>query len=79
MRAHAARIAVSLAAVAVVSGAVYGLNQVAPILSLGALYLFAVLPAAIFYGLPIAPRVSDRVRARLQLLLPPAAATRSSV
>jgi two-component system, OmpR family, sensor histidine kinase KdpD len=52
------RIAVSLAAVAVVSGAVYGLNQVAPILSLGALYLFAVLPVAISYGLAYAVGVS---------------------
>ena len=52
------RIAVCLAAVAAVSGAVYGLNQVAPILSLGSLYLFAVLPVAIFYGLPYAIGVS---------------------
>jgi K+-sensing histidine kinase KdpD len=44
--------------VAVVSGAVYGLDHVAPILSLGALYLFAVLPVAIFYGLPYAIGVS---------------------
>jgi len=58
VRAHAARIAVSLAAVAAVSGAVYGLNYVAPILSLGALYLFAVLPVAIFYGLAYALGVS---------------------
>jgi two-component system sensor histidine kinase KdpD len=49
---------VSLAAVAVVSGAVYGLNHVAPILSLGALYLFAVLPVAIFFGLAYAVGVS---------------------
>jgi two-component system sensor histidine kinase KdpD len=49
---------VSLAAVAVVSGGVYGLNHVAPILSLGALYLFAVLPVAIFYGLAYALGVS---------------------
>ncbi|HEY6835349.1 MAG TPA: ATP-binding protein [Gaiellaceae bacterium] len=58
MRAHAARIAVSLAAVAAVSAAVYGLNYVAPILSLGSLYLFAVLPIAIFYGLAYAVGVS---------------------
>ena len=48
----------SLAAVAVVSGAIHGLNQIAPILSLGALYLFAVLPVAIFYGLAYAVGVS---------------------
>src|SRR5205823_1828876 len=58
VRAPAARIAVSLAAVAVVSGAIHGLNQIAPILSLGALYLFAVLPVAIFYGLAYAVGVS---------------------
>jgi two-component system sensor histidine kinase KdpD len=58
VRAHAGRIAVCLAAVAVVSGAVYALDHVAPILSLGALYLFAVLPVAIFYGLPYAIGVS---------------------
>jgi two-component system, OmpR family, sensor histidine kinase KdpD len=49
---------VSLAAVAAVSGAIYGLNQVAPILSLPPLYLFAVLPVAIFYGLAYAVGVS---------------------
>jgi two-component system sensor histidine kinase KdpD len=49
---------VSLAAVAVVSVAVYGLNEVAPILSLSALYLFAVLPVAIVYGLVYAVGVS---------------------
>jgi two-component system sensor histidine kinase KdpD len=56
--ANAARIAVSLAAVAVVSGAVYGLNQIAPVLSLSSLYLFAVLPVAIFFGLAYAIGVS---------------------
>jgi len=49
---------VSLAAVAVVSGAVYGLNQIAPVLSLSSLYLFAVLPVAIFFGLAYAIGVS---------------------
>ena len=58
MKAHTGRIAVCLAAVAVVSGAVYALDYVAPILSLGALYLFAVLPVAIFYGLAYAIGVS---------------------
>ena len=48
----------SLAAVAVVSGAVYGLNQIAPVLSLSSLYLFAVLPVAIFFGLAYAIGVS---------------------
>jgi two-component system sensor histidine kinase KdpD len=49
---------VSFSAVAVVSGAIYGLNQVAPILSLPPLYLFAVLPVAIVYGLAYAVGVS---------------------
>ena len=48
----------SLAAIAAVSGAVYGLNHVAPVLSLVVLYLFAVLPVAIFYGLAYAFGVS---------------------
>jgi two-component system sensor histidine kinase KdpD len=58
MRTHAARLALSAAAVAVVTVAVYGLNQVAPVLSLGGLYLFAVLPVAVFYGLAYALLVS---------------------
>ncbi len=48
----------SLAAVAVVSGAVYALRPVAPVLSLGVLYLFAVLPVAALWGLPFATAVS---------------------
>ncbi len=55
---HAARIAVSLAAVSLVTGAVFGLREVAPVLSLGVLYVFAVLPVAIFYGLAYALGVS---------------------
>jgi hypothetical protein len=47
MRTHAARLALSAAAVAVVTAAIYGLDQVAPVLSLGGLYLFAVLPVAV--------------------------------
>jgi two-component system, OmpR family, sensor histidine kinase KdpD len=49
---------VSLAAVAAVTGAVFGLKEVAPALSLGVLYLFAVLPVAILYGLAYALGVS---------------------
>ena len=52
------RAAVSVAAVALVTGAVFGLKQVAPVLSLGVLYVFAVLPVAIFYGLAYALVVS---------------------
>jgi two-component system, OmpR family, sensor histidine kinase KdpD len=40
----------TLAAVAVVTGAVFGLREVMPVLSLGALYVFAVLPVAIVWG-----------------------------
>ena len=58
MRAHAARLVVSAAAVALVTGAIFALNYVAPILSLGVLYIFAVLPIAVFYGLGYALGVS---------------------
>jgi len=53
-----ARAAVSVAAVAVVTGAVFGLREVAPVLSLGVLYIFAVLPVAVSYGLVYAIAVS---------------------
>ncbi len=36
---------------ALVTGAAFALNEVAPVLSLGVLYIFAVLPIAVFYGL----------------------------
>jgi two-component system sensor histidine kinase KdpD len=48
----------SLAAVCLVTGAVYALRPVAPVLSLGVLYLFAVLPVAALWGLPLALVVS---------------------
>jgi two-component system, OmpR family, sensor histidine kinase KdpD len=48
----------SLGAVALVTGAVYALESVAPVLSLGVLYLFAVLPVAALWGLPLATGVS---------------------
>ena len=51
MRARLERLAVSVLAVAAVTGAVFGLDRVAPVLSLAVLYLFAVLPVAVFYGL----------------------------
>jgi two-component system sensor histidine kinase KdpD len=50
--------AASLAAVALVTGAIYALKPVAPVLSLGVLYLFAVLPVAALWGLPFATAVS---------------------
>jgi K+-sensing histidine kinase KdpD len=56
MRVRAALL--SLAAVAVVTGVIFALKPVAPVLSLGVLYLFAVLPVAVFWGLPYAVGVS---------------------
>ncbi len=44
--------------VALVTGVVFALKPVAPVLSLGVLYLFAVLPAAVVWGLPVALPVS---------------------
>jgi two-component system sensor histidine kinase KdpD len=49
---------VSAAAVAAVTGAVFGLRPIAPVLGLSILYLLAVLPVAVFYGLPYALGVS---------------------
>jgi two-component system sensor histidine kinase KdpD len=48
----------SLGAVALVTGAVFALRPVAPVLSLGVLYLFAVLPVAAVWGLWFATAVS---------------------
>jgi K+-sensing histidine kinase KdpD len=48
----------SLAAVAAVTGVVFALKPVAPVLSLGVLYLFAVLPVAVLFGLEYAIGVS---------------------
>ena len=48
----------SLAAVVLVTGAIFALDAVAPVLSLGVLYLFAVLPVAAFFGLGYAIPVS---------------------
>jgi len=48
----------SLAAVAAVTGVIFALKPVAPVLSLGVLYLFAVLPVAVLWGLPYAVGVS---------------------
>jgi two-component system sensor histidine kinase KdpD len=50
--------ATSATAVAVVTGAVYALRPVAPVVSLGVLYLFAVLPVAALFGLGFAVPVS---------------------
>ena len=55
---HVAALLVSAALVAAVTGAIFGFREIAPVLSLGVLYLFAVLPAAIFFGTPYAVVVS---------------------
>jgi two-component system, OmpR family, sensor histidine kinase KdpD len=52
------RILFSLLSVALVTGAVFALRPIAPVLSLGVLYVFAVLPVAILWGLWYALPVS---------------------
>jgi K+-sensing histidine kinase KdpD len=53
-----ARLLFSLLSVAAVTGAVFALRPVAPVLSLGVLYVFAVLPVAVLWGLAYALSVS---------------------
>ena len=48
----------SVVAVGVVTGAVFALRTFVPVLSLGVLYVFAVLPVAVLYGLGFALPVS---------------------
>jgi two-component system sensor histidine kinase KdpD len=55
---HARAVASGVVAMAAVTGAVYALRPVAPVLSLGALYLFAVLPMSLLYGLRYAIAVA---------------------
>jgi two-component system sensor histidine kinase KdpD len=55
---HLAAALLSLGAVAVVSVAIWVLEPLAPVVSLGVLYLFAVLPVAALWGLPFAIPVS---------------------
>ena len=52
------RLLLSLLSVALVTGAVFALRPVAPVLSLGVLYVFAVLPVAVVWGLAYALPVS---------------------
>jgi two-component system, OmpR family, sensor histidine kinase KdpD len=49
---------VAIAGVAAVTGVIALLQDHVPVLSLGALYLFAVLPVAVFWGMPLALLVS---------------------
>lgn len=62
MRNRWARLAVgvlaSAAAVAAVTAAIAGLRPYVPVLSLGGLYVFAVLPVAVLWGLGLAAAVS---------------------
>jgi K+-sensing histidine kinase KdpD len=53
-----ARLLFSLLSVATVTGAVFALRPVAPVLSIGVLYVFAVLPVAVLWGLAYALPVS---------------------
>ena len=66
--------ACSLAAVAVVTGAIALFEPYVPVLSLGVLYIFAVLPVAVVWGLRFALPVSVAEHARVQLVLPAAEA-----
>ena len=52
------RLLVSLLSVGAVTGVVFALRPVAPVLSLGVLYVFAVLPVAVLWGLGYAVCVS---------------------
>jgi two-component system sensor histidine kinase KdpD len=54
LRRLGAPIAASAAAVAVVTAAIALLEKWVPVLSLGVLYVFAVLPVAVLWGLPFA-------------------------
>ncbi len=58
IRKHVVAAAASLGAVALVSVAVFALKPAAPVVSLGVLYLFAVLPVAALWGLRYALAVS---------------------
>src|SRR4029453_3930514 len=55
---RAGRVAVSIAAVALVTGAVYALRPIAPVVSLGVLYVVAVVAVAVLFGLAYAIPVS---------------------
>ncbi len=48
----------SILAVAVVTGVIFGVKPYVPVLSLGVLYVFAVLPIAVLWGLRFALPVS---------------------
>src|SRR5213080_2817193 len=56
--ARARRVTTSVAAVALVTGAVYALRPIAPVVSLGVLYVVAVVTVAVLFGLAYAIPVS---------------------
>ncbi len=58
MRRLATGVLASAVAVAIVTAAIEGLKPYVPVLSLGVLYVFAVLPIAVGYGLGFALFVS---------------------
>ena len=71
-RRRVAGILVSLAALALVTGVVYVCETFVPVLSLGVLYLFAVLPVAVLFGRAYAVPVAFASAALFNFLfLPP--------
>jgi two-component system, OmpR family, sensor histidine kinase KdpD len=58
VKRHALAVAASIAAAAAVTGLVYALRPVAPDVTLGTLYVFAVVPVALAFGLAYAVPVS---------------------
>jgi len=55
---HLAGAAAGVAAVAAVTGLIFALKPVAPVLGLGVLFLLAVVPIAVVWGIPHAFAVS---------------------
>ena len=55
-RRRSAGVAFGIGAVAVVTGAVYALRPIAPVVSLGVLYVLAVVAVAVVFGLAYAIR-----------------------
>ena len=58
MRVHASRVVASAALIAATTVAIAALEPLAPVISLGALYIVVVLAAAVLWGLPYAVGVS---------------------
>jgi len=72
LQRHVRAATLSVALVALVTGAIYALRPIAPVLSLGVLYVFAVLPVAALAGLGYALLVaSGSMLAFNFLFLPP--------